>query len=176
MLSTLYAVVACLAVLTLLNLLLLFAVIRRLRELESATSPVAEVPRIGTSLESFETRLYDGTSLTNKDLLDHNTLLVFLSSSCPPCRRLATQITESVQEFQDAVVFVVCEGGQSECTGMAESLSRKSRVAVVAADSPELHILGEISGFPTVVLLGNGRVSAAGARLEDVGYASSSAP
>jgi len=165
--SLLIAVIAVLAVVTFLNLLLTSAIIRKLRDPQRESG--AELPRIGAEVGPFVTTTADGQSITDGTVSTGDTLVVFVSPTCPPCQRLTGELADRATELPDrTIVFVIDENDQEQARRYADALGPSVRVAVVEPHGVVATAFGFGGATPTLIRVRDGAVAAVGHDLDSV--------
>lgn len=167
MTSALFVAVVFLAIVTFGNILLLFAVMRRLRGLQDLLLPPAIVPAPGTAIEPFHVEAVDGASLTTDTLAGGPVLVAVLSTTCPACKGMASDLAALTGPSSAPVVLVVTDP-EHDGSAMLQSLAGLDRVAVVDREHPALAALGGITAFPTVLAVREGTIISSDTRLEKI--------
>lgn len=154
------------------SILLNFGVIRRLRELQDRF-PLGNVPsslpRTGQRVGTFQARTLAGVPMSERDLAESSTLIGFFSTDCSPCRRLRDQLlTEPPAERMTAFVVTRDEkGGERDAMSFARDLALAADVAIVPVDGTTTRAF-DVRGYPTLLRVTEGVITAAGHRLADV--------
>jgi hypothetical protein len=167
--SLVLASVALLAVLVVLNLALTLAMVRRLRDLQAGTTPSPHLPEVGMRPGELLARSADGDgfdAMTFGRQSNGRGLLAVVSPGCASCRQLLDAL-ESFDADTARTVVVVGDGSHPETRGLLEAASRVARSGLVS-ETQLLSCLGPVDAFPTLLRVEDGRVTAAGHRLNDV--------
>jgi hypothetical protein len=166
MIGILVAVVVVVGVVAAGDLLLSFAVIRRLADLQSrgvhAGGSGGSSPAIGHRVGDFSVELLTGGVFTLADLAGTRAIVVFLMTSCEPCKAAVAELRALPAPLPSQLFILI--------TGTATD----GDVRAVAADMPAGALAGEISapdattrafgvdGFPTALTIEDGVVHASG--------------
>jgi len=168
--NVLAVVVALLAVVTALNLFILLGVVRRLREMSAsaAAAPVDDgLPEPGTAVGGFIATTPDGGTVTEADLATGRSLVVLLTPTCAPCRDTADRLVAQRDRLPaNTFVLVDAEGDEPELAPFLEKLAGVRTVAVLAPGTSS-HLTFGTEGFPTSLVIEDGRLSFASFRLGD---------
>ena len=143
--------------------LVILGLVRTLHDLQSATEggrlprrlPVgAQSPRLaGTDVRT-------GAEIDSFELIGRELVVLFLSSGCPYCRRLADG-TRQVPVEPGQTRVAVCQGGAHEASAFADLLA--SDIAVLSDPDGALFSSFVITSAPTAIVVDQlGRVSATG--------------
>jgi len=160
------AVVGLLAAVTAANLFLLLGVIRRLRTMatDHALTDLG-MPEIGSQIGTFAETTIAGQPVTDEDLRHDPALLVFLSASCQPCKRTATELASRRDELPARTfVFIQAEPDEPALARMLDSLDGAGAV-IVSEHAPRQAFA--VDAFPTVLLVDGGRVTFASFELAE---------
>jgi hypothetical protein len=182
MVGALAAAVAFLTVLTLINLALLFAVIRRLRGVEhGAGAPADQLPAVGQRVGAFEVPALDGSVLTAADVAgtggthgpdsadSADRLVACVMTGCEPCATFIASLQDGSPAGFDRTFFFITGDPRAEATAaLVAELSGLGRVAMMPEDGSVGPALGGVQSFPTVLRITDGRVAAAGRKLDEV--------
>jgi hypothetical protein len=165
------AAVAALSVVTAFNTLLCFAVIRRLRGAPPSSPPSPpppdlDGPAVGTVVGPFATVTTEGLPLTSADVAD--SVVLFLSPGCGPCRDVAAAVAGRSSAPGDVVAFVLGSGTDEEAARFAGRLEPYARVAFVEHGDPVTAAFGGIGGYPTLLRLRSSVVAGNGASLDEL--------
>jgi hypothetical protein len=170
MIGILIAVMVVVGVVAGADLLLSFALIRRVAALTSGgvgAGPVVDAPALGHEVSAFGVPLLDGGEFSRADLTGTRALAVFLTTSCEPCRKAITELrTLSVPLPGPLYVVIVRTDADtdSDVFDAAAGMPAGARVGIVSSAQAPLQAFG-IDGFPTVLTLDDGVVSASGFRV-----------
>jgi len=154
------------------NLLVTFAAIRRIAAVEAGHadgSAAALVPDIGYQVADFSTDLLSGGVLDRADLAESSVVTIFVSPGCAPCQKLiASMRSGRVPQADSLLIFVA---GYDDDTVVRETVAELSdlsaRIGVTPPTGPVARAFG-VGGYPTVLRVENGGVTAAGTRLDVV--------
>lgn len=163
--TVLSVVVVLLAVVTAGHLLLTFALIRRVRLLQERghlDEPVP-LPAAGARVGAFRAATTTGGALTEADVADG--LVVFVSPTCEPCRKLVDDLLR--ERERPAAVFVSGDPGP-ETSAFVAQVAPLGDVAVVEDEGGAVGAFG-VTAFPTVVRVAAGVIESAGIRMRDLG-------
>jgi hypothetical protein len=177
--SVLVAVVALLSILAAANLLLTLALARRLAEVERTAAGGAgsapRMPRVGADVGAFSVQTTAGARLTDARLRTGRTLLVFSLPGCEPCAAVAEELRRI--ELPPGLGLLVLLAAQEDDRGAPAAVAYPA-AADVALLPPDGSLTDqfEVDAFPTVVLVEDGRITAAGRTPGEVLAALTAAP
>lgn len=169
--SVLVAAVTLLSALTALNLFILLGVVRRLRELSTGQGLAMEpgLPSIGDRISTFTESTVDSEVITERQLREGRTLVLFLSPTCQPCLVAANRLAEwSPADRPRTVVFIQGEAGDRKVTELRRILAGAGTVATISSHSEVSRAFGGISGYPVALLVDDGAVTAVSLDLAEV--------
>jgi thiol-disulfide isomerase/thioredoxin len=154
------------------NLLVTFAVIRRIAVVEAghADGPgKALVPDIGYQVADFSAELLSGGAIHRADLADSSVIIIFVSPGCAPCQKLIASMRSGwVPQGEPLLIFVAGYADDAVVGDTVAELSALSaRIGITPPTGPVAQAFGVV-GYPTVLRVENGVVTAAGARLDVV--------
>jgi hypothetical protein len=159
--SVIAVLIGLLAVITGLNLFLLLGVIRRLREM-SGTGPGyqgSDLPEVGHGIGRFSEYSVDGVAFTEERLAARRSLVLVLSPNCQPCRDTATRLAERREQLPARTfVLVEAEPGEAGLDTMVEALNGIGAMVVVSDTGTARAAFG-VTGFPTAIVVEDGRVA-----------------
>jgi hypothetical protein len=143
--------------------LIILGLVRTLRELQTAFEG-GRVPQrlpVGAYAPHFKgADLRTGTEIDSSELIGRELVILFLSSGCSFCRRLADG-TRHVPVEPGQTRIAVCHGGAREASVFVDLLA--SDVAVLADSDGALLSSFAITGTPAAVVVDEmGRVSGSG--------------
>jgi thiol-disulfide isomerase/thioredoxin len=160
-----------LCALVVLNPLLTLALIKRMRSLQESMAGLVlsrdpALPQPGEKVGRFSATTVDGAPFTEAVLQDGKTLVGFFAPGCRPCASLRAQLLASPPPMP-LMAFV--EGAPEEADAMALGVSLKSvaRVAFLGQDDSVTRAIKQ-AGFPTLVIVERGVVTAAGHYLHEI--------
>ncbi|HEY1322360.1 MAG TPA: hypothetical protein VGF32_19035 [Streptosporangiaceae bacterium] len=158
----LIALVALLAVLVAANLLLTLALARRLAGVERLAARGAEprMPRIGAEVAAFSVAAFGGGRLTDAPLRSGRTLLVFSMADCGPCAALAEELHRTELPAGLGLLVLVAAGEDDQALAAAK-YPASAHIGFLPPDGSVTERF-EVDAFPTVVLVEDGRITAAG--------------
>jgi hypothetical protein len=143
--------------------LVILGLVRALRDLQSAIEGGRLPLRLPVGAQSPHltgTDLRTGAEIDSFDLTGRELVVLFLSSGCPSCRRLADG-TRQVPVEPGQARIAVCQGGEREASPFVDLLA--SDIAVLADSDGAVFSSFSISSAPTAVVVDQlGRVSASG--------------
>lgn len=158
---------ALLAMLVLLNLLLTLGVIRRLREQASeADEERPPLPEVGTRVRDFTVTSLAGEPFTADHLTSGSRLVGFFSPLCKPCHRLKDELLARPPS-ERMFAFVVGDRTDPQAETLAVALSAITEVAMVPIGD-RIHEAFDVQGFPALVRVTDGAVTAAAYRTADL--------
>ena len=165
----LVAAVVVLTVITALHLLLTSAMIRMLRDRSGAPARSA-LPGTGTRVTAFSAEATDGEVITDRTVSAGAAWVGVLSPGCAPCRGVAELIAgysaPAGPDAPTAIAFVLTNPGEEErARTYAAGLGPAVRTVLLPAGDPVLPALGCDGTTPSLLLLRDGVVTAAGHRL-----------
>jgi hypothetical protein len=174
----LIALVVLVGILGAANILLTLALARRLAEVErtAATGGFGQprMPRVGAEIGAFSVETARGSQLTDATLRGGRTLVVFSLPGCSPCTALAEELRHT--DLPSGLgLLVLVAGGESGGGVVVAEYPAAAEVAFLLADS-EVADQFEVDSFPTLVLVEDGRITAAGRQLGEVLTALAGAP
>jgi hypothetical protein len=160
------ALIASVVLLTLIslgNIVITLAMIRRLRTLEesgTAGAPKAQLPGIGSTIDLPTVTTTAGEVVAAEDLRQGTTTLIVLSPGCQPCQDLAQRLATE-PKLADPSLLVITTGsvGDPSTDALVARIPADLRVAYV---DPHLAEDIGINAFPTIVVVRDGVVTAAG--------------
>lgn len=176
MTAELVVVTVVLGAIGLANLVLTLGVVRRMRaqnelmrmSIEGVANPAPIMLEAGAQVGSFRAATTAGDAVGSNDLRGQ-TLVGFLSSSCPAC-------AESLPSFLDRArltpggrdrVLAVVVGAEDTTAELRERLAPVARVVVEHREGPVSSAFG-VSGFPAFALVADDRVVASHFALDRV--------
>ncbi|GIF46278.1 hypothetical protein DFJ67_5064 [Asanoa ferruginea] len=173
MINTLLACVVVLAAITILNLVLCFAIIRKLRDAGSHDGAELDLPATGAQVGDFVARDIDGAAVSTADLAGRSTVVGFVMPGCGPCRSLVDAAREGrISAGTSALFFVRGETpATDEVQYLVDNLRDTARVVLISGELDEVvsGAFGGIVGYPTLVRVDDGVVTAAGRSFDSVG-------
>ena len=171
MIQILLGAVIVLGLMISVNLLVTFAAIRRIAAVEAghADGSAALVPDIGYQIADFSTDLLSGGVIDRSDLAGSSVVTIFVSPGCAPCQKLiASMRSDGVPRSDSLLIFVA---GYDDDTVVRDTVAELSdlsaRIGVTPPTGPVAQAFG-VGGYPTVLRVDNGIVTAAGTRLDVV--------
>jgi hypothetical protein len=157
--------VAFLTALVLVDLLLSFGIIRRLRELQLRTGEGPANAEVGMRIGPFTAIDSNGEPISDDQLQTGPTLVTFLSVGCEPCEAVKRDLLSNPPSI-DTIFFV--EGKtKSEAETYWVGVEEIGRVAWVTYEGPVMEAF-KIQGYPSLIVVENGLVSASGIRVRDL--------
>lgn len=144
----LWLAVICLAVVVLGVLRQLSTIAERTAADQQIQQPKPMGPAQGTVVPKFAVRATNGEMFTDDHLRDHPSVLLFMSSHCGPCQKLAGEMRDAdLTEIGDYLTVVTDEEGaaalglpvtvrtvEESTNGIAKALEVKGRPFAVAID------------------------------------------
>jgi thiol-disulfide isomerase/thioredoxin len=162
---------AVLAVLVVLNLLLTFALIGRIRVLQALVEKMMgkdpSLPQPGDLVGRFEVTTPEGELLSDAALRSGVSLVGFFAPNCEPCAAMRAQLLATPPPLP---LVAIVEGSADDAAASRElgtALSRVARVFYATAGDSVTRAFRS-AGFPTLIRVENGMVTAAGHKLHDV--------
>jgi thiol-disulfide isomerase/thioredoxin len=173
MIGILVAVIVVLGVAVAADLLLSFAVIRRLAALQAriksgAGSGSGGSPAIGHRIGDFQVDLITGGAFTRRDLAGSRVVVAFFMTGCEPCKKTVAELAELPAPLPFAL-YVLINGrhDDADVLSLAAKMPAGARVGRIAALEETIEAFG-IDGYPTVLSIEDGAVTAAGLRFSNV--------
>lgn len=160
-----------LAILALANLLLLLGVLSRLRLLHTAArarAPMDRLPEVGRAVRAFEVAATGGALVTDRAFAAGTTIVGFFTTGCRKCARIRAALVET-PPAHPTIVMIHGDPGDAETLAMGAALTHVGQIAYFE-DLGVARAFG-VLGYPTLLRIEDGRITAAGRALEDVGAA-----
>jgi hypothetical protein len=177
--SILIALVSLLGILAASNLLLTLALARRLAATERAAANGGRgephLPRVGAEIGAFSVPTIEGASLTDARLRSGRTLLVFSMAGCSPCAALAEELRRTELPSGLTLLVLVATAVDDPASVTAVEYPAMAEVAYLPEECDLIERL-EVDAFPTLVLVEEGRIVAAGRKPGEVLTALTGAP
>jgi hypothetical protein len=179
MTAVLIALVVLLGLLAAANLLLTLALARRLAEAErkpaASPPPGPRLPRVGADVGTFSVPTAGGVPLTGAGLRSGRTLLIFSLAECGPCAELAVELrhTELPAGLRLIILLAAADDRRGELA--AVKYPATAELVFLPADSGLTDQFG-VDAFPTLVLVEDGRIAAAGHDIHEILPALAPAP
>jgi len=154
------------------NLLVTFAVIRRIAAVEGANGAprpgVPLVPDVGREVADFAAALLSGGEISRRELAGRSVIAIFVSPGCSPCRELIA-LLKSGRGPVDAPLLIFIAGSADDTVVLdtAAELSFSTWIGAADPAGPVTKAFG-VLGYPTVLRVDDGVVTAAGTRLDAV--------
>jgi hypothetical protein len=164
-----YAAAIAALVLTLLNLSLTAAVIQHLRDRGPAGDAHDAPPSFtapGQRVGAFQTRTVSGDVLSESDLAAGDSLVAFVSLTCPPCQEVLAELAEG-SPMPDRRLFVFVFGDDAEAETVAARLPR-AVVSRAELQGPASEAFGGVEGYPRLMLVSDSVITASGITLAHV--------
>ncbi len=159
-------VLVAVAALASLNLVLTLGLARRVRTLQEGSTRDPSLPHVGDRPEAFEAVTLQGERLTQSSCARGSALVGFFAPGCETCIAVRAHLLENPPGMP-LYAFVVSPERDQETEETAKSLTAIAKVAVVAYGEPASKAFGD-SGYPTLIRLHDGAVTASGHRIADV--------
>jgi hypothetical protein len=166
----LIAVVVLVGVIACADLLISFALIRRVAALQSRGGTEASGPAVGREVGQFRVPLLGGGEFSRPSLDAQRTLVVFLTTSCEPCRRAIAELSTMAGPLPWPLYVIIIETDSAAAVDAVDALEvagqmpTGSRVGVITASEAPLEAFG-IDGYPTVLTVEDGIIRASGFRV-----------
>jgi hypothetical protein len=170
--SVTLAMIAVLGLVEILTLGLVYLLIRRINSLAKALESGHELPvkpAPGHLVGSFEVSLDAGRSISDRTFSKGEHVVAFLLPGCAACENVVTGIRNGALAGELATVFIAGHVTDPECGALAGQLSDLPIVYIEPVG--QVTKAFDIIGFPTVVRLDKGVVSASGLDLASIGIA-----
>jgi hypothetical protein len=152
------------AVVVVFNLLLTFGLITRMRAQQGETwSPAQHVGRV---VGAFRVTATDGTELTEQLLAERETIVGFMSATCPACAAMRDKLA-SAQLPAPFIAFIDGDATDPASAALSAQLARLGPVAYTSRGAPVIEAFGA-DGYPALYRVNGGTVVAASYRLADV--------
>jgi thiol-disulfide isomerase/thioredoxin len=165
LIGILIAVVVVVGIVAGADLLLSFAVIRRLSALQAKMQGGGgghTSPAVGHQVGDFEVELLTGGVFTLADLMDGASVVIFLTTTCEPCKAAIAELRE-MSTPPAFPMYVLINATDLDEEGavltVAADMPPGTRVAQISASHPVMQAFG-IDGFPTVLGIEDGIVRA----------------
>jgi hypothetical protein len=165
--------IGAIAVVLVLNLVMTLGLATRLRNLQSdfarGTMRDPSLPRPGDLVGHLDVTTTQGERVTNATLSEGVTLVGIFAPGCPDCARIRSQLLATPPAIP-FFAFIDCTGptlAEEQGRAVADSLTTIAKVALTRQGEPA-QLAFRDSGFPTLIRLEGGVVTASGHRLADV--------
>jgi hypothetical protein len=156
-------------ILTLFNLSLTAGLIKHLRERGSDGghhAPTASLAKSGHNVGAFESRTTAGGAISQQDLASGDSLVAFVSMTCPPCQDVLAELA-STRPLPERRLFVFVLGDDAEAATVAKRLPW-AVVCPTDMDGPTTAAFGGVDGYPQLMLVSDAVITSAGMALEQV--------
>jgi thiol-disulfide isomerase/thioredoxin len=165
MIGILIAVIVVVGVAVAADLLLSFAVIRRLAALQARVKSGVSSggsPAIGHRIGDFRIDLITGGVFTPADLTDSRVLVAFFMTGCEPCKKTVAELGQLPAPLPFPL-YVLINGRHEDADvlSLAAAMPPEARVGRIAALEETVEAFG-IDGYPTVLAIEDGAVTASG--------------
>jgi peroxiredoxin len=120
----------------LLNLFLSLALVRRFRDLDKRNEP--ETLKVGTKVPDFSLETLDGKTVKLADYKNQESLMVFVSPTCNPCRAQMPNLKELFPRIEAAGIrfLLVSLGAKDETQTFIEEFQMQAPVLLSENASP----------------------------------------
>jgi thiol-disulfide isomerase/thioredoxin len=172
MIQVLLGAVIVLAVMACANMLVTFAVIRRIAASEASGAPgdaaALALPEPGMRIGEFSTTMLTGGRYGHEDLAGRTVIAVFVSPNCAPCQEVIAALRAPLApKGATYLIFVSGPAGDPLAEQTAAALTGSGAVGIVGSAGPVAKAFS-VRGYPTLLAVEDGVVTAAGRRLEAV--------
>jgi|HubBroStandDraft_5_1064220.scaffolds.fasta_scaffold01542_12 hypothetical protein len=171
MIGILIAVVVLVGAVAVADLLLSFAVIRRVSALQARMTAGAgggQSPEVGHRVGDFRVELLGGGLFTRADLEDTRALVVFLMTTCEPCKKAVADLAELPLPLPSPLyVLVTGTHKDRDIRPVAAQLPPGAQVGRISAPDATTEAFG-VDGFPTVLRVEDGIVRSSGLKVAGV--------
>lgn len=166
MTSVLTVAVLLVGALGLLNLFIGYGIVRKLRDLDARVGPASGGPVSGHRITPFTATTVDGGPLSEADVASGESLVALLSPGCGSCDEVVAQLSAAPGSRSPILLVHSADADDPETARLVGAARQVGRVAVVPfGDVPQAF---GVTSFPTVVLVRDGRVHAAGYDLPEL--------
>ncbi|MEJ3745845.1 hypothetical protein WEI85_21450 [Actinomycetes bacterium KLBMP 9797] len=156
-------------ILTLFNLSLTAGLIKHLRERGSGGGhhpPAISLAKSGHNVGAFEARTAAGGAISQRDLARGDSLVAFVSMTCPPCQEVLAELA-SARPMPERRLFVFVLGDDADAATVAQRLPW-AVVSQTDIDGPTTAAFGGVDGYPQLLLVSDAVITSAGTALADV--------
>jgi hypothetical protein len=171
--SVTLAMIVVLALIEILTLALVYLLIRRVNSLAKAQDAGHELPvkpAPGHLVGSFEVSLGAGRSISDRTFSKGEHVVIFLLPGCVACENVVTGIRNGALAGELGTVFIAGNATDPDCEALAGQLSEHLPIVYIEPVGQVTKAF-DIIGFPSVVRLDKGVVSASGLDLASIGIA-----
>jgi hypothetical protein len=151
-----------------LHVVITFALIVRMRALQEMVvgEPGPALPAAGTAVGAFEVTTVRGEVVTEAVLRDDTMLVGFFSPDCPWCEKMRADLV-AAPPVLPMLAFVRGGDDNAEARALRAAFEPFARVAYTADDGVATQAF-QPAGFPSLFLIKNGLIAAAGHTRADV--------
>jgi hypothetical protein len=170
MTAVLIAIIIVVGLIALVDLVLTYGLIRRVNSIQAQPHSIDPglVPAAGHRIGDFVAKATDNREITEREFKGLETFAAFVMVGCGPCHRLAEELSQMAPPELPLLLFIASsQGADEEVARIAAQVPFAAAVCVVEPTGAVTEAFG-VSGFPTVIRVGEGTVRATGLSLESV--------
>jgi len=170
MTAVLIATIIIVGLIALVDLVLTYGLIRRVNSIQAAPHSIDNglVPVVGHRIGDFVAGTTDNREITERQFKGPETFAVFVMVGCGPCHRLAEELSQMTPPESPLLLFIASSrGGDEEAARIAAQVPFARAICVIDSTGAVTEAFG-VSGFPTVIRVGEGVVRATGLSLDSV--------
>ncbi|GLY93926.1 TlpA disulfide reductase family protein [Actinoplanes sp. NBRC 103695] len=132
----------------------------------AAASTRAPLPRMSMEIGDFVAPRLDGTAFTKADLAGGNRLVGFFATGCPSCKdQLPAFLAAAAgRQHGTAAPVAVLSGPEDDTRDLAELFTED--ITVVTESDLAFSRGAKVEGYPTFVLVADGKVTGAATRVD----------
>jgi hypothetical protein len=156
-------------ILTLFNLSLTAGVVKHLRERgadDPHHPPNISLATAGQHVGAFQARTATGGGISQQDLASGDSLVAFVSMSCPPCQDVLAELART-RPMPERRLFVFVLGDDADAAAVAKRLPW-AFVCPTDLNGPTTAAFGGVDGYPRLMLVSDAVITSAGMTLEHV--------
>jgi hypothetical protein len=171
MTAVLIAVIIVVGLVALVDLVLTYGLIRRVNSIQAQPHSIDHglVPIAGHRIREFVAKATDNREITEREFEGLETFAVFVMVGCGPCHRVAEELSQMAPPELPLLLFIASsQGKDDEAARIAAQVPFAAAVCVIESTGAVTEAFG-VSGFPTVIRVGDGIVRATGLSLDSVG-------
>jgi hypothetical protein len=171
MTAVLIATIIIVGLIALVDLVLTYGLIRRVNSIQAESRSIDNglVPAVGHRIGDFVAETTDDREITEREFQSPDTFAVFVMVGCGPCHRLAEELSRMAPPESPLLLFIASsQGAEEEAARIAAKVPFAAAVCVIDSTGDVTEAFG-VSGFPTVIRVGEGIVRATGLSLDSVG-------
>lgn len=170
MTAVLISVITVVGLIALVDLVLTYGLIRRVNSIQAQPHSTEHSldPAVGHRIGDFVAKASDNREITEREFEGSETFAAFVMVGCGPCHRLAEELSQMAPPELPLLLFIASSPGEEEeAAGIAAQVPFAAAVCIIEATGTVTEAFG-VTGFPTVIRVGDGTVRATGLSLESV--------